>query len=183
MNSLIASIGIYVLILLLTGFTLPSKSGELLSKANNSYPTNEATIQGEKDMINLEQPISAQVLLVSTTGQTVDGNTLITSENIDDYRPSEETVQHVSRYFRNHGFEVSPLVGISFTISASAQHFSDVFQVSLTENETDGIQAMVGSNAPISELPLGSLDNEIADSLISVTFVPPPDFGPTSFGF
>ena len=134
-------------------------------------------------MTYLEQSVSAQVLLVSATGQTVDGNTLITSENIDNYRPSEETVQHVSHYFRRHGFEVSPLVGISFTISASAHHFSDVFQVSLTENETDGIQAVIGSNTPRSDLPLESLDNEIVDSLISVTFVPPPDFGPTNFSF
>ena len=182
MNRLITCICAYVLILLLTGCGLPSGPGEL-SLPGNSHPPNGTIIREENVMINLEQLISAQVLLVSATGQIVDGNTIITSENIDSYRPSEETVRCVSQYFRNRGFEVSPLVGISFAISASAQHFSDVFQVSLTEDETNGIQVVIGSDTPRSELPLASLDDEIADLIISVTFAPPPDFGPTSYSF
>jgi hypothetical protein len=139
--------------------------------------------EGSKAMLNPEQIISAQVLLVPATGRVIDGNTPITSENIDSYRPAEEKVQLVSRYFRSRGFEVSSLVGISFTISASARYFSEFFQASLIEDETDGIQVMTGSNTPRSDLPLHSLDNTLESSIIAVTFVPPPDFGPTNFSF
>jgi subtilase family serine protease len=132
-------------------------------------------------MLNPEQVISAQVLLVSATGSVVDGNTIITSENINTYRPSESTVQLVSQYFRASGFEVSPLVGISFTIAASARHFSDFFGVSLVEDSRGGIQASLGGATTQSELPLERLEKTITDSISSVTFVPPPDFGPTSF--
>ena len=129
-------------------------------------------------MLNSEQIISAQVLLVAATGERIDGNTLITAQNIDTYRPSERTVQAVSQYFRNHGFEVSPLAGISFTISASTKHFSEFFKTSVTQDELGRILA--GNRL---ELPLDSLEKNIADSITSVTFASPPDFGPTNFSF
>jgi hypothetical protein len=199
MNSLIPPICSCLLIIVLTGCgfsptfsnlssldkTHPPERKEQHQKQYNPRHLNHTMMRpkGSKAMLNPEQIISAQVLLISATGRVIDGNTPITSENIDSYRPAEEAVQLVSQYFRSHGFEVSSLVGISFTISASARHFSEFFQTSLIKDETGGIQVMTGSNAPRSDLPLDSLDNTIEGSIISVTFVPPPDFGPTNFSF
>ena len=201
MNSLTTSILVCIFTLLLTGCGLsttiedrPLSPDDTQSRAYPSaypsaYPMNEAITQGNKGVSHPEQLISAQVLLVAASGQTIRGDTLITSENIDSYRPSAETVQRVSHYFKANGFEVTPLVGISLTISASAQHFSDVFQVSsavslANDNDAVGdVQAKADSNAPHLELPLDSLETAIADSIVSVTFVPSPDFGPTNFSF
>lgn len=189
----------YLLIFVLMGCSLLSDFGET-SLVSTTYPPNrtsekqkqydqsqfDTSMAKPKDgmkMLKPEQIISAQVLLVSATGKIVDGNTIITSQNIDSYRPSEETVQLVSQYFRNHGFEVSPLVGISFTISASAKHFSEFFDTSLTEDEAGGTRSVSNSNTTRSDLSLDPLEKIIAGSIISVTFVPPPDFGPTNFSF
>jgi len=144
----------------------------------SQYDGSTAKLKEGREMLHSEQIISAQVLLVAATGERIDGSTLITAQNIDTYRPSERTVQVVSQYFRNHEFEVSPLTGISFTISASAKHFSEFFKISVTQDESGRILA--GDRL---ELPLDSLEQNIADSITSVTFVPPPDFGPTNFSF
>jgi subtilase family serine protease len=133
-------------------------------------------------MLRPEQMIAAQVLLIAASGRSIDGSTPITAENIESYRPAEETVQRVSEYFESHNFEVSPLVGISFTISASVQHFSEFFNVSLTEDSSQGVQVITNSNAPRSDLPLDSLEPNIACLINSIVFTPPPDFGPTNFG-
>jgi hypothetical protein len=142
------------------------------------YDRSRAKLKEGREMLNSEQIISAQVLLVAATGERIDGNTLITAQNIDNYRPSESTVQAVSQYFRNHNFEVYSPVGISFTISASAKHFSEFFKVSITQDKSGRI--LTGNRL---ELPLNSLEKNIADSVTSVIFVPPPDFGPTNFSF
>ena len=189
----------HLLIFVLMSCSLPSNFGEISlvntvnspeRSAKNQKQYNQsqfdariAKSQEGLEMLNPEQVISAQVLLVAATGRIVDGNTTITSQNIDDYRPSEATAQLVSQYFKKHGFEVSPLVGISFTISASARHFSEFFDTSLAEDAASGIQAVPDSITASSELPLAQLEKTIADSIVSVTFVPPPDFGPTNFSF
>jgi hypothetical protein len=144
----------------------------------NKYDKISLALEEEGTVLNPKQIISAQVLLISATGERIGGNTLITADNIETYRPSDRTVQIVSQYFKNHKFEVSLLTGISFTISASAKHFSEFFKASVTQDEKGRILA-----CDRSELPLGSLEQNIADSIIAVTFVPSPDFGPTNFGF
>jgi subtilase family serine protease len=127
-------------------------------------------------MLNSEQIISAQVIPIASSGARIDGNTLITAQNINTYRPSEQTVQKVSAYFKQHGFEVSPLTGISFTISASAKHFTEFFKTAVTQDESGRILA--GDRL---EMKLDSVEKNIADSIASVTFVPLPDFGPSNF--
>lgn len=184
----------HLLIFVLMSCSLSSDFGEISLVNTVNSPNRSAKNQSQFDtriakspegleMLNPEQVISAQVVLVAATGRVVDGNTTITSQNIDDYRPSEATAQLVSQYFKKHGFEVFPLVGISFTISASARHFSEFFDTSLAEDAASGIQAVPDSITASSELPLAQLEKTIADSIVSVTFVPPPDFGPTNFSF
>ena len=184
----------HLLIFVLMSCSLSSDFGEISLVNTVNSPNRSAKNQSQFDtriakspegleMLNPEQVISAQVVLVAATGRVVDGNTTITSQNIDDYRPSEATARLVSQYFKKHGFEVFPLVGISFTISASARHFSEFFDTSLAEDAASGIQAVPDSITASSELPLAQLEKTIADSIVSVTFVPPPDFGPTNFSF
>ena len=193
MNRLVSILLSYILFLVLVGCSLsPSlhkppdshKTEIEPTEPMPQYPETHVSKTEPKehiDMLNPEQIISAEVLLVSATGIKIDDNTLITSENIENYRPAAGTIQKVSQYFQHNGFEVTPLVGISLTIYASARHFSEFFNISLIADKASGIKAVLDSNTTSSELPLNSIEGSIKDLIITVTFVPPPDFGPTNF--
>jgi subtilase family serine protease len=138
--------------------------------------------QKKRKMLDPNQKISAQVLLRSATGATIDGNTIITSENISRYTPAPANVQAAAQFFKDSGFEVTPLVGISLTISGTAEHFSQFFDTSLTVDRSGGIKAVINPQIAKAELPLTSLPKSTLDLITAVTFSSPPDFGPTNFG-
>jgi subtilase family serine protease len=138
--------------------------------------------QEKRKMLDPNQKISAQVLLRSATGATIDGNTIITSENISRYTPAPATAQAAAQFFKDSGFEVTPLVGISLTISGTAEHFSQFFDTSLTVDRSGGIKAVMNPQTTKEELPLNSLPKSTLDLITAVTFSSPPDFGPTNFG-
>jgi subtilase family serine protease len=133
-------------------------------------------------MLDPNQKISAEVLLRSASGAKIAGNTIITSENISRYTPAPATVQAASQFFKDSGFEVTPLVGIGFTISGTVEHFSQFFHTSLTVDRSGGIKAVVNAQTTKAELPLTSLPKSTLDLITAVTFGSPPDFGPTNFG-
>lgn len=137
--------------------------------------------QEKRKMLDPTQKISAQVLLRSATGATIDGNTIITSENISRYTPAPATAQAATKFFKDSGFEVTPLVGIGFTISGTVEHFSQFFHTSLNVDRSGGIKAVVNAQTTKAELPLTSLPKSTLDLVTSVTFSSPPDFGPTNF--
>ena len=130
-------------------------------------------------MLNPEQIVSAEVLLRSHTGALIDGNTIITSKNIAKYRPEAESVQIISQFFKNNGFQVGPLSGISVTVSGTANLFSCFFHTSLTNNERGGIQAILSSKMTSEALPIEILPKSVANLIITITFIPPPDLMPS----
>jgi subtilase family serine protease len=138
--------------------------------------------QEKRKMLDPNQKISAQVLLRSATGATIDGNTIITSQNISKYTPAPATVQAASQFFKDSGFEVTPLVGIGFTISGTVEHFSQFFHTSVTVDRSGGIKAVMNEQTTKAELPLTSLPKSTLDLITAVAFSSPPDFGPTNFG-
>ena len=123
-----------------------------------------------------ERTISAQVIVRSASGKPIDGSVPITSENVSDYAPASDDVQAAQSAFRETGFEVGPLVGISFSIAAPLTRFEKTFGTKLRVDER-GAVARVESDAPGGglELPLAQLPRHLADRLVTVAFSPPAD--------
>lgn len=128
-----------------------------------------------------EQMMSAQVLLPAASGKPIDRETIITSENIQDFVPSLETVARAREAFAAAGFDVGENVGISFSISATVSTFEQVFETSLRQDDQGGVAALQDDGSVRYELPLGGLPELLSNLVVAVTFSPPPDFGPTEF--
>jgi hypothetical protein len=129
-----------------------------------------------------QQVITAQVVLRAASGKAPGGYSIITAENLKDFAPSEEAVARVQAALSTAGFETGPLVGNSFSITAPAGTFEKVFQTELRYREHGGIESVREAGSTSLELPLNALPPSIASLVVSVTFTPPPDFGPTRFG-
>ena len=125
--------------------------------------------------------ISAQAVLRPASGKQISPENLITTENISQYEPLQESIEESSRLFRSLGFEVGSIVGISFSITAPVRIFVDVFKVRLRRNDRGGIEYVGEDDVSRLELPIRTLPKELARHLYLVTFTPPPDFGPTDF--
>src|SRR5258708_4078662 len=126
--------------------------------------------------------LSAQVALRPASGKAFNSQTAITSENIGDYLPAAETVDAARRGFAEAGFEVANPVGTSFSITAPAGVFEKVFKVKLVADDRGGIKVTDRKGGEQTyELPVESLPRELQQSVVAVTFSPPPDFGPTSY--
>ena len=125
--------------------------------------------------------VSAQAVLRPASGMTIGPETPITAENISQYAPSQEAVEETAQTFRSLGFEVGSTVGISFSITAPARIFMDVFGARLYRTDQGGIEHLGKDGVGRLELPTARLPRELARHLHAVTFTPPPDFGPTDF--
>jgi len=126
--------------------------------------------------------LSAQVALRPASGKMVSSQTRITSENIGDYLPAQETVDATRKGFLAAGFEVGNVVGMSYSITASASVFEKVFKIKLVSDNHGGIKVSDGKGGDQTyELPVKSLPTELRESIAAATFSPPPDFGPTSY--
>lgn len=109
--------------------------------------------------------LSATVVLRPADGRDLTGDERITSANLREYLPSDDAVATARSWFEGAGFDVGPVVGIGFSITAPRARFEEVF----------------GAVPDGEELPLERVPPHVRRVLASVTFSPPPDFGPTSF--
>ncbi|HEV7427306.1 MAG TPA: hypothetical protein VGQ46_13150 [Thermoanaerobaculia bacterium] len=107
-------------------------------------------------------PLSAQVVV---RGPRPSAGAAITAANVHEFTPDAATVSRLMSYFAGLGFETGAAVATSFSITAPASTFKRVF----------------GTAKNSGDLPLASLDRNIAALLEAVTFPRPPDFGPTSY--
>lgn len=140
------------------------------------------TMPGKKQMsLGKQQVVSAQVVLRPASGKSIRSQLAITAENIGDFLPSAETALTATQAFAAAGFEVGPVVGISFSITAPVETFEKVFDTHLRLEERGGIKAIGPDKSVSLELPLQALPKAITDNVEAVTFTPPPDFGPTEF--
>jgi len=148
-----------------------------------SSPTTKLVVPAE-DMMSLQpqQIIAAQVVLRAASGKSPSGHAIITAENLKEFAPSEEAVARAKAAFSGAGFEVGPLVGNSFSITAPVGTFENVFKTELRRQEHGGIESVREHSSTSLELPLGALPPSVATLVAAVTFTPPPDFGPTRFG-
>lgn|ERR1700752_3816985 len=128
--------------------------------------------------------LSAQVMLRSTRGSAPDSKTAVTSENVREYLPSASSAAESRRAFEAAGFEVGPVVGNSFSITASKSTFEKVFKVKLKEEKEKGVTAhLEKSDEGSYELPTSKLSADLRREVAAVTFTPPPDFGPTNYSY
>jgi hypothetical protein len=123
--------------------------------------------------------ISAQVILPPVQGK-LDGSTRVTSETVQSLAPSPDHVARTRKAFEEAGFEVSKLYGISFSITGPLELFEDFFKTSIKQDESQGTY-LVKDKTVTYELPLQNLPAHLREHLTTVTFSPPPDFGPTNF--
>lgn len=120
-----------------------------------------------------DKEISAQVVLVAASGARINSHTRITSENVNQWLPSAETVVKVSGELKSKGFVVGQCVGNSMSITGQAKIFESYFNAKLRDVK-GGVQ-FAGSGF---ELPTEKIPTALRTQLVAVTFTPPPDFGP-----
>jgi hypothetical protein len=113
-----------------------------------------------------DSPLSAQVVLRAASGAPLRGDEPITTENLSRHLPHADEARWVTQAFRDYGFDVGPLVGISFAITAPRELFESTFGVSLKSAPVLGADL---------ELPLASLAPAIAERVTAVTFTQPAD--------
>jgi hypothetical protein len=86
------------------------------------------------------------------------------------------SARQVQDHLRSLGFEVGPLIGTSFSITAPV----DLFRRSFGEDDPVAASPPWAAGAESLELPVDRLPDEAAGAVWSITFSPPPDFGPSA---
>ncbi len=119
--------------------------------------------------------VAALAILIPARGRAIGGHEAIVSANLAEYQPSPEAAEAASRGFAALGFEVGPLMGICFAITAPVSRFQEAFGVPLRGTDEGGIEADGGEGEP-GALPLGRLPEELTRLLQTVVFPPPPDY-------
>jgi hypothetical protein len=126
--------------------------------------------------------MSALVVLRSASGKAPGGATAVTAENVREYLPAASSADEARRAFAAAGFEVTEVVGNSFSITAPASVFEKAFKVKLRREEGKGVTAQADADADAGyEIPANKLPASLARHVAAVTFTPPPDFGPTNY--
>ena len=126
----------------------------------------------------MNSPLSAQVILKPASGVPVDPSELITAANIDKFLPSREVAAAARKDFAGLGFDVGPLVGTSFSITASQDTFEGAFGVSLTALSPGAATLTGGTGESAYEMPRDRLPEHLARGILTVTFSPPDEFHP-----
>ena len=122
--------------------------------------------------------VSALALLIPASGQAIDGDTPITSENVLVYAPSPEVLDLVAQAFQRLGFQTDTTGGIGISLTATVGTFEGVFLTTLIEGPHGGVMSAREGTDPALELPLEHMPAEIRNAVQAVTFSEPPDFGP-----
>jgi hypothetical protein len=131
--------------------------------------------------LSKEQIVSAQVTLRAASGKQPHKRSIITAETLKEFLPSAESAARVRKVLGAMGFEVGGLVGNSLSISGPVRFFETVFQSRLCHVEKGGIQFLNADQSCTYELPREKIPPTLKELVVSVTFTPPPDFGPTAF--
>jgi hypothetical protein len=113
-----------------------------------------------------DERAAALVVLRPADGRERHGGETITAASLDQHVPDPESAERVRRFFAERGFDVGPLVGISFSISAPR---------ALMERTFAGFQELEGTGR---ELPHDPLPSDVRAAIQAVTTEPAPDFGP-----
>ena len=128
-----------------------------------------------------QQQLAALVMLRPASGREISGAEQITSENIAEYLPDPQVANRVMSFFESKGFEVFPGAGPTFSIAGSRSLFEEVFGKRIdVEMKRDMVIAATTETDDL-ELPLDLLPEDLSETIQTVTFEAPPDFGPTEY--
>lgn len=111
----------------------------------------------------VDELVSALIVLQPAAAD-LGGTEEITTATLDAYLPDPDADHTIRAYFDSAGFRVEPRVGLSEAIVGPRSLFERTFG------------AAIGSDL---ELPLDRLPSDVQRGIRTVTFTPPPDFGPT----
>lgn len=124
--------------------------------------------------------LAAQVVLRPASGAAPPAEQL-TAATLRRYEPSAHAAATAQAYFRETGFDVGDLVGISFSVTGPRSRFEAVFGDTITVDDAGPGAAGVMVAGGGRELRLDLLPGDVAAAVQAVTFTPPPEFGPTGF--
>jgi len=96
----------------------------------------------------------------------------------DAARPDPASARRVQEHLRELGFEVGALIGTSFSISAPVGLFRRSFGEDVPVDAAEPRRGPAGGGP--HDLPVDRLPVDAARAVRSITFAPPPDFGPTA---
>jgi hypothetical protein len=126
-----------------------------------------------------DRTVSALVVLRPRTGVPVAGADSITAETVERFQPDPEAARHAADFFRARGFDVGPVVGLSFAITGPGSLFEATFGAQPAI--VDAARTLEGvAPTSASELDLSALPTELRSHIEAVAFPRPPDFGPRS---
>lgn len=132
-------------------------------------------------MKNKQDVVSAQIILPSLSGAKIGSETSITVENVQQLTPSTETIFKATGYFREKGFEVGNVVGISFSITGAVELFEEILNVKVVLDDNNAAIFISSKGLKTSTLE-GDALKSLPDGLVdSITFPEPLDFGPGSY--
>ena len=134
------------------------------------------------ELVNDPPRLSALVVMRPASGDDIGGLERITSDNVAGYAPDPEGVRNAQAFFEAKGFEVFPPVALAFSIAGSQLLFEETFGGKLRVEEMgDGSTVSAATEGGELEMSLELLPSAILRVVQTVTFEPPPDFGPTSY--
>ena len=125
--------------------------------------------------------LSALVVMRPASGGDIGGLERIASDNVGGYAPDPEGVRQAQAFFEAKGFEVFPPVALAFSIAASQPLFEETFGGKLRVEMSGGVALSATTDGGELEMSLDLLPDAISRVVQTVTFEPPPDFGPTSY--
>ncbi|HWH34681.1 MAG TPA: hypothetical protein VNT56_05105 [Acidimicrobiales bacterium] len=117
--------------------------------------------------------LSAQVVL-RPADASVDPDGPITGATLARHLPDRARAEETRSWFDQAGFEVGPLIGIGFAITAPAEVFAHTFGPAAAGAAWAAITGESGD----TEIAKSAVPDDVRPSIRAVTFTPPADFGP-----
>jgi hypothetical protein len=125
--------------------------------------------------------VSAQVILIPASGQLIDCQTLISAANLSGFLPPPNALSATAAQFLAGGFEVGPLMGISFSVTGTIAAFEAFFGLGVRLAGDRGYEFAAGDESVGHELSGPNLPAALRHLVQAVVFPLQPDFGPTEF--
>ena len=140
-----------------------------------------AMILPNGELVSDRPRLSALVIVRPENVGDVGGSEWISSDNVTGYAPNPEGVRQAQAFFEAKGFEVYSPVALAFSIAGPQPLFEETFGGTLQVEIIDGAALSAATGGGDLEMSLDLLPDAISRVVQTVTFEPPPDFGPTSF--
>lgn len=131
--------------------------------------------------VSKESIVSAQVILRPASGKAIDDRSVISADNLAEFAPSPSAVSSVTAGFRSKGFEIGPVVGVSFSVTGTIRAFEKFFGMRIRLGRDRAYEFVAKNKTVGHELSGENLPAVLREFVHAVAFPLPPDFGPTKF--